>query len=250
MTPYLQDPDITLYNGDALEVLRELPDKSVHMCATSPPFYGLRDYQVEGQIGLEESPDEWVARLVEVFREVRRVLRDDGTLWVEIGDSYAANGRYDDKYEAKPDRVTEGRDTRWALSSEQKHAKSRKGLRTKEIKPKDLLGQPWLLAFALRADGWYLRSEIIWARPNPMPESVTDRPTKAHSTVFLLSKSPRYYFDARRRSGSRLRRARLLRASSLHGFPTVARRTQSIAPPSTAPKAKPPAVPMDAAPPP
>ena len=195
MTPYLSDPDITLYNGDALEVLRELPDKSVHMCATSPPFYGLRDYQVEGQIGLEESPDEWVARLVEVFREVRRVLRDDGTLWVEIGDSYAANGRYGDKNEANPDRVTEGRDTRWALSSEQKHARAARdyGRRTSRQR---LVGQPWLLAFALRADGWYLRSEIIWARPNPMPESVTDRPTKAHSTVFLLSKMPRYYFDA------------------------------------------------------
>lgn len=180
MKLYLSDPDVTIYNGDALDVLRELPDKSVHMCCTSPPFYGLRDYQVEGQIGLEETPDEWVARLVEVFREVRRVLRDDGTLWVEVGDSYTSGGRpwrqADKKLKAR------GLDCR---------APTPDGL-----KPKDLIGTPWLLAFALRADGWYLRSEIIWARPNPMPESVGDRPTKAHSTVFLLSKSARYFYDA------------------------------------------------------
>lgn len=178
---YLQDPDVTIHQGDCLEVLRTLPDRSVHMCCTSPPFYGLRDYGVEGQIGLEESPDEWVARLVEVFREVRRVLRDDGTLWVEIGDSYASGGL-------------------GAGGSEKQASNAGANLPTAKkappgYKPKDLIGQPWLLAFALRADGWYLRSEIIWARPNPMPESVTDRPTKAHSTVFLFSKQPRYYFD-------------------------------------------------------
>lgn len=179
MTRFLQDPDVTLYQGDCLEVLRTLPDRSVHMCATSPPFYGLRDYGVEGQIGLEESPDEWVVRLVEVFREVRRVLRDDGTLWVEIGDSYASQGG--PQVPQTKQHVGSGYD------GPNRHLNGQK--------PKDLLGQPWLLAFALRADGWYLRSEIIWARPNPMPESVTDRPTKAHSTVFLLSKSPRYFYD-------------------------------------------------------
>ena len=184
MTPYLQDPDVTLYNGDALEVLRTLPDRSVHMCATSPPFYGLRDYGSEGQIGLEESPDEWVARLVEVFREVRRVLRDDGTLWVEIGDSYSAQPGQ----RKTTDKAGEKQNTNTG-------SMGAPSVVAPGCKPKDLIGQPWLLAFALRADGWYLRSEIIWARPNPMPESVTDRPTKAHSTMFLLSKKPRYYFD-------------------------------------------------------
>jgi DNA modification methylase len=151
--PYLSDPDVQLYNGDALEVLRTLPDRSVHMCATSPPFWSLRDYGADGQIGLEPTIDEWVERLCDVFDEVKRVLRDDASLWIEIGDSFDS---------------------------------------------KQLVGQPWRLAFALQARGWFLRSEIIWARlrPNPMPESVTDRPTKAHSTVFLLSKSPKYFYDA------------------------------------------------------
>jgi DNA modification methylase len=176
--PYLADPDVTLWQGDCLDVLRELPARSVEMIATSPPFYGLRNYGVDGQIGLEETPDQWVAGLVAVFRECHRVLTDHGTLWVEIGDSYAANRSYqvtDNKHtdvgNTMPARVPPG------------------------FKQKDLIGQPWMLAFALRADGWYLRSEIIWARPNPMPESVVDRPTKSHSTVFLLSKQPRYYYD-------------------------------------------------------
>ena len=191
--PWLQDPDLEIWHGDALDVLRGLPDASVHMCATSPPFYGLRDYGVDGQIGLEETPDEWVARLVDVFREVRRVLRDDGTLWVEIGDSYNAGtgaGRQGQNGEMATRSVAGSR-----LGGNWKNPTG--GLRVKaDVKVKDLLGQPWMLAFALRADGWYLRSEIIWSRPNPMPESVTDRPTKAHSTVFLLSKIPRYFFDA------------------------------------------------------
>jgi DNA modification methylase len=190
MTVYLQDADVTLYHGDALETLRQLPASSVHMCATSPPFYGLRDYQADGQIGLEDTPDQWVQRLVDVFREVRRVLRDDGTLWVEIGDSYGSSGGnthagFNERYFGKP-----------FANDKQSEEKFPAETRSHPTKPKDLLGQPWLLAFALRADGWYLRSEIIWARPNPMPESVTDRPTKSHSTVFLLSKKPRYYWDA------------------------------------------------------
>ncbi len=198
LEPYLQDADVQIFCGDALDVLREMPDASVHMCATSPPFYGLRDYGVEGQIGLEDSPDAWVARLVEVFREVRRVLRDDGTLWVEIGDSYASSQASDNRTSeerSKSSTLGPKRDglggqnaAHVAVSFEPRKLNS-------GVKPKDLIGQPWLLAFALRADGWYLRSEIIWARPNPMPESVTDRPTKAHSTVFLLSKKPRYYMD-------------------------------------------------------
>jgi DNA modification methylase len=177
---YLSDPDVTLHHGDALDVLRTMPDGCVDMVATSPPFYGLRDYGVDGQIGLEETPDQWVDRLVAVFRECRRVLADHGTLWVEIGDSYAGAG-YSNHANTGGLRREDG--------GSQSH---RNGT---GHKAKDLLGQPWMLAFALRADGWYLRSEIIWARPNPMPESVTDRPTKSHSTVFLLSKLPRYYFD-------------------------------------------------------
>jgi site-specific DNA-methyltransferase (adenine-specific) len=191
MEPYLSDPDATLYCGDALEVLRQLPDRSVHMCATSPPFWGLRDYGVEGQIGLEETVDEWLERLVCVFREVRRVLRDDGTLWVEIGDSWGANvqgkGYPNEGHIPNP----------WQIRDETTTTKGPAGSTPVRhpTKPKDLIGQPWMLAFALRADGWYLRSEIIWHRPNPLPESVRDRPTKAHSTVFLLSKRARYFYD-------------------------------------------------------
>jgi DNA modification methylase len=207
VTVYLQDADLTVHHGDALETLRTLPDESVHMCVTSPPFFGLRDYgtgawdggdpdcdhippkrpkgtyvngqgqaytsnntnwdkphdsyrdvcgkcgarRVDNQIGLEASPQQWADALVAVFREVRRVLRADGTLWIECGDAFA---------------------------------------------DKQLGGHPWRLAFALQEGGWFLRSDIIWARPNPMPESVTDRPTKSHSYVFLLAKQPRYYFDA------------------------------------------------------
>lgn len=190
MKPFMQDSDFTLYNGDALEVLRELSDQSVHMVATSPPFFGLRDYEVDGQIGLENTPEEWCARLVEVFRECRRVLRDDGTLWIEIGDSYASSPGANNGNLAEYAKTQRGGGHR-AGDLETPRRGTPPGL-----KPKDLCGTPWLLAFALRADGWYLRSEIIWARPSPMPESVTDRPTKSHSTVFLLSKKSSYYYDA------------------------------------------------------
>ena len=250
MSLFLDDGDVRLYQGDALEQLRGLPDGCVNMIATSPPFYGLRDYgtgtweggdpecdhmdtafnaipqnregretpggrggsfptterqfgkvcgkcgarRVDRQIGLEETPDQWVTSLVAVFRECRRVLADHGTLWVEIGDSYMATptgnrgtksalhgAQTSDKYKETLDRYTDAKLNRQPVPE--------------GLKQKDLLGQPWMLAFALRADGWYLRSEIIWARPNPMPESVTDRPTKSHSTIFLLSKGPRYFFD-------------------------------------------------------
>jgi len=164
--------------GDCIESMRTLPDKSVQMCVTSPPYYGLRDYGVDGQIGLEETPAEFIARLVEVFREVRRVLRDDGTAWVNMGDCYAARSTGNlsfrrDRAAVSPDRaaLTEG------------------------IKVKDMMGMPWRLAFALQDDGWYLRQDIIWHKPNPMPESVRDRCTKAHEYIFLLSKSPRYFYD-------------------------------------------------------
>jgi DNA modification methylase len=181
--------------GDCREKLRELPDASVNCCVTSPPYFGLRDYGVDGQMGLEPTPDEFVAGMVEVFREVRRVLRDDGTLWLNIGDSYAA------RLMGKGDRARHGRSRRRrAASQAQDAAQAMRGAAARTIfagiKPKDLIGIPWMLAFALRADGWYLRQDIIWSKPNPMPESVRDRCTKAHEYLFLLSKGPRYYYDA------------------------------------------------------
>ena len=148
--------------ADAVEGLRSLPDSSISMCVTSPPYYGLRDYGSDQQIGTEETPAAYIERLVAVFREVRRVLREDGTLWVNIADCYAGSGKA----------VWNG------------------------IKPKDMIGIPWMLAFALRADGWYLRSDIIWNKINCLPESVRDRPTKSYEHIFLLSRSPRYFFDA------------------------------------------------------
>ncbi|WP_122235303.1 DNA-methyltransferase [Pseudomonas coronafaciens] len=176
--------------GDCIDMMRMLPDESVHTCVTSPPYYGLRDYGVEGQIGLEETPAEFIARLVDVFREVRRVLRADGTIWVNMGDSYAgswgAHGRDD---------MGVGVST---ISQHQVMASQRKSKATThaEYKPKDLMGMPWRLAFALQDDGWYLRQDIIWHKPNPMPESTRDRCTKAHEYLFLLSKSRRYHYDS------------------------------------------------------
>jgi DNA modification methylase len=184
-----------LYQGDALEVLRTLPDASVHCCVTSPPYYGLRDYGNAAQIGLENTPQEYVARLVEVFREVYRVLRDNGTCWVNLGDSYGGNsviGRNDTTPEALKRRA-EKYGTGQLSGSWVGNAGTRKADGTKS---KDLLGIPWRVAFALQDDGWYLRSDIIWHKLNPMPESVTDRPTKAHEYVFLLTKSARYWYDA------------------------------------------------------
>lgn len=173
--------------GDALEQLRTLPSQSVHCVITSPPYWGLRDYGVKGQIGLEPSPEEFVIRLVNVFREVRRVLREDGTCWINIGDCYTDSGR--------------GADVGSTLEGTRLNQAESRRVRIREtaktgLRPKNLIGQPWRLALALQADGWYLRSDIIWAKPNPMPESVTDRPTKSHEYVFLLSKAERYFYDA------------------------------------------------------
>jgi DNA modification methylase len=170
--------------GDCLESLRAMPDQSVHCCVTSPPYFGLRDYGMDGQIGLEDTPQAFVARLVKVFRQVRRVLRDDGTLWLNLGDSYSAQGG------------AQVQGTKQAKGSQSGAwgGESRKAIAG--LKPKDLIGIPWRVAFALQDDGWYLRQEIIWHKPNPMPESVRDRCTKAHEQIFLLSKSPRYYFDS------------------------------------------------------
>ena len=182
--------------GDCIDMMRTLPDQSVQCCVTSPPYYGLRDYGVDGQIGLEETPAEFIARLVEVFREVRRVLRDDGTAWVNMGDSYAgswgAQGRPQGDGQMSGRSVTSARQI-----NEHPRFKSGTGVRGREMgmKSKDLMGIPWRLAFALQDDGWYLRQDIVWNKPNPMPESVRDRCTKSHEYIFLLSKSKRYYFD-------------------------------------------------------
>lgn len=186
--------------GDCRERLAELPDVSVHCCVTSPPYFGLRDYGVDGQMGLEPTPDEFVAGMVAVFRDVRRVMRDDGTLWLNIGDSYAASGRGGNPAESPHQKQASNRGSRSFFHSEavDEGAIRRKWVKPPPgLKPKDLIGIPWMLAFALRADGWYLRSDIIWAKPNGMPESVQDRPTRSHEMLFLLSKSPRYYYDAR-----------------------------------------------------
>jgi DNA modification methylase len=173
--------------GDCRERLRELPDSSVHCCVTSPPYFGLRDYGCAGQMGLEATPAEFVEGMVALFREVRRVLRDDGTLWLNLGDSYAGGGggNYNTtgKTRANGCQVTNVRNRPDWLNAA--------GLKTK-----DLIGIPWRIAFALQADGWWLRQDIIWSKPNPMPESVRDRCTKAHEYLFLLSKGPRYYYDA------------------------------------------------------
>ncbi|MHB2060265.1 DNA-methyltransferase [Pseudomonas monsensis] len=174
--------------GDCIDVMRTLPDKSVHTCVTSPPYFGLRDYGVDGQIGLEQTPAEFIARLVAVFREVRRVLRDDGTAWVNMGDSYAGS------WGAQGKRETPAVISRNSISNHPKRAAGT-GRLTEGYKGKDLMGMPWRLAFALQDDGWYLRQDIIWNKPNPMPESVRDRCTKSHEYVFLLSKSKKYYFD-------------------------------------------------------
>lgn len=251
MNAYHVDPLFVLYHGDALEVLKELPDESAHCCVTSPPYWGLRDYgtgtweggdpscshvqgrpgagradgivdermqrnrdgagafktlckcgavRIDRQLGLERTPDEYVAKMVEVFREVRRVLRDDGTLWLNLGDSYAGSwGNYGGKNRGNGTQreILRGSQIHNEVYDEMEDmrppASWTKGT---GLKAKDLVGIPWRVAFALQSDGWYLRSDIIWHKPNPMPESVTDRPTKAHEYIFLLSKSERYWYDA------------------------------------------------------
>jgi DNA modification methylase len=186
----------TLYLGDCIESMRTMPDASVHTCVTSPPYFGLRDYGHDGQIGLEQTPDEYVAKMVDVFREVRRVLRDDGTLWLNLGDTYAA-----DRGGTTPPAQTVaggvgGRGGQKERRGQAEGYNPTRGCTRYGLKHKDLIGIPWRVAFALQAGGWYLRQDIIWHKPNPMPESVRDRCTKAHEYIFLLSKSPRYYFDA------------------------------------------------------
>ena len=172
---------IKILHGSCLDRLKDLEDQSINTCITSPPYWGLRDYNGESeQLGLEETPEEFVENLVNVFREVKRVLRDDGTVWLNLGDSYSSGGRT----------TTTNQTLRGNKDYGVTRPKPSEG-----IKPKDLIGIPWRVAFALQADGWYLRQDIIWHKPNPMPESVRDRCTKAHEYIFLLSKNAKYYFD-------------------------------------------------------
>ena len=169
--------------GDCRETMRRWKEQGIkaQTCVTSPPYFGLRDYGHEGQLGLEETPEDYIKAMVEVFRCVWDVLEDDGTLWLNIGDSYNGSGGQGTKPNIMSKEAAEGR--------------GGKAIKVDGIKPKDLIGIPWMLAFALRADGWYLRQDIIWHKPNPMPESVTDRCTKAHEYIFLMSKSQKYYYD-------------------------------------------------------
>lgn len=175
--------------GDALAELKKLPDNSVSCCVTSPPYYGLRDYGTDGQIGLEATPIEYVEKMVGIFREVRRVLRPDGTLWLNIGDSYAGSGKGRRADGTHQEGGKQGTNKGTIIG--ELHRTTVAG-----VKRKDLIGIPWMLAFALRADGWYLRSDIIWDKPNAMPESVRDRPTRSHEYIFLMTKSCKYYYDA------------------------------------------------------
>lgn len=203
----------TLYLGDVRNILEELPDETVHCCVTSPPYWGLRDYGFDGQIGLEPTPGEYVNSIISVCQEIRRILRDDGTLWLNLGDSYATGagkvgdhpggGEQGKRWTGNhPGRANQnvGRGTPSRADGRGDHVylgppQQPNRMPQKGLKPKDLVGIPWRVAFALQADGWYLRSDIIWHKPNPMPESVTDRPTKSHEYIFLLSKSQKYHYD-------------------------------------------------------
>lgn len=176
-----------IHNQDCLLGLQQYPENFFHCCVTSPPYWGLRDYGVNGQMGLESSPEEFIEKMVAVFREVKRTLRDDGTLWLNIGDSYANHGRNRTVEQVTGGKVT-GKGHHIACKDQPNKVVS-------GLKAKDLVGIPWMLAFALRADGWYLRQDIIWSKPNPMPESITDRCTKSHEYIFLLTKSAKYYYN-------------------------------------------------------
>lgn len=171
-----------IFNGDALSELKKLSDKSIDCCVTSPPYFRLRDYEMDNQIGLEKTPQEYVERIVSVFSEVRRVLKDNGTLWINLGDSYNGSGK--------------GGNEEMYQKKKLKKARNGKSTELNNLKQKDLIGIPWRVAFALQEDGWYLRQDIIWHKLNPMPESVSDRCTKSHEYIFLLSKTKKYFFDA------------------------------------------------------
>lgn len=185
-----KDKRIFLFNDDALQILRLMSTESISCCVTSPPYWGLRDYGVSGQLGLESSFDAYIQKLVAVFREVKRVLRKDGTLWLNLGDSYVSTAPGSMGSRLPENDVLHTRSHEGAEAYKLRRPKTPAGL-----KPKDLVGIPWRVALALQTDGWYLRSDIIWHKRNPMPESVKDRPTKSHEYIFLLSKSEKYYYD-------------------------------------------------------
>lgn len=191
----MNDDRYQLIHGDAEKVLSSMPSDSVDCCVTSPPYYALRDYGYDGQIGLEQTPEAYIDRLVAVFREMRRVLKPEGTCWINIGDSYWGSGSrgfdFTDSFTEKSKVQMDSKGT--VNLSNLPQLKGNVGI----YKNKDLIGIPWMLAFALRNDGWYLRQDIIWAKPNCMPESVTDRCTKSHEYIFLLTKSPKYFYDAK-----------------------------------------------------
>jgi DNA modification methylase len=192
---------VRIINADVMEGLKQLPDESVHCVVTSPPYWGLRDYGVDGQIGLESTFGTYVTTMADVFDEVRRVLRSDGTLWLNLGDSYAGSWGAQSRGDFYPGTLEGASSEDVCLSARQikahpKDTQTGSLKRTPGLKSKDLIGIPWRVAFALQGRGWWLRSDIVWAKPNPMPESVTDRPTKAHEYVFLLTKSERYFYDA------------------------------------------------------
>jgi DNA modification methylase len=183
-----------IIHSDCITGLKQLPDGIVNTCVTSPPYYGLRDYNVDGQVGIEETPEAFVQKLVEIFREVKRVLRDDGTVWLNLGDSYSSHK--DCKSVGQTLAAGTSRENAHVMELGKSRVRDTKMLKSQGLKNKDLIGIPWMVAFALRADGWYLRQDIIWHKPNPMPESVRDRCTKSHEYIFLLSKSQKYYYDA------------------------------------------------------
>lgn len=189
---------IRILSGDSRETLQTLESDSVHCCVTSPPYWGLRDYGHSGQIGQEDTPEAFEQAMVTVFREVRRVLKSDGTCWLNLGDSYAADRGGTYMPAETPDGGVSGQGDGESMRGRgsKEDGSARRNCKKYGLKHKDLVGIPWMVAFALRADGWFLRQDIIWHKPNPMPESVTDRCTKAHEYIFLLSKSARYYYDA------------------------------------------------------
>jgi DNA modification methylase len=176
----------TLLEGNSLDVLKSMESESVQCVVTSPPYYGLRDYGISGQIGLEKTPENYTNNLINIFREVKRILKDDGTLWLNLGDSYNGSGGPGSQYDTKSGKSFKGEFKKYENPNRKLDG----------LKPKDLIGIPWMVAFALRNDGWYLRKDIIWAKPNPMPESVKDRPTTSHEYIFLFSKNNKYYFNA------------------------------------------------------
>jgi len=185
-----------IFQGDVIDRLGELPEESVQCVVTSPPYWGLRDYGNDGQLGLEETPEKYVEKMVKVFREVKRVLKNDGTVWLNLGDSYASSIKGDNRTREEKQKKSNLNKNKNPELDKSQYIKQGTYKVVHGLKPKDLVGIPWRVAFALQADGWWLRQDIIWHKPNPMPESVTDRCTKSHEYIFLLTKSAKYFYDA------------------------------------------------------